>query len=474
MPPALRLYQIAAIDALRASLRDGHRAPICVAPTGAGKTTIAAWMIESAVARGKRVLFLAHRKELIDQAHRRLAEYGVPSGGGMGDDPRTDHRMPVQVASVPTLIRRPPLSPAPDIIVTDECHRAPGASNSKVLAMYPAAVVIGLTATPFRLDGRGLGEVFDDIVVVTNPDTLVAEGFLVAPRVFSPWRPDLKGVATVAGDWNQEQLGARCREGCGDVLDAWKRHAGPGTSTLAFAVTIEHSMALLDTFTGAGVSVAHVDGTTPKGERDAGLGPHGTLARGEVDVVCNVGVLTEGFDCPAVSCVVLARPTQSRALYLQMVGRGLRPFAGKDSALLLDFGANVARHGWPTDDLSAWYTLEGRMPKSKEDAASVKTCKGCYAIFPSTVPWPCPACGWMPEEKPEYKADERKGVELAETQRLKATSVEGMKRARKDFEFWEGQRLQRGYAKGWVAHRFKGKYGYWPPSWWTLTAGRVG
>src|SRR3990172_812358 len=200
----LRPYQSEAIAALRDMLRRGLRRVILVSPTGSGKTVMACALMQSAVARGNRVLVLAHRKELIDQCSEKLDRFGVPHGVQMAEHPRWRPQDPVQVASVATLIRRltGPRRPEAELIVVDECHHARAETYQKILDSYPGAPVIGLTATPWRSDGKGLGELFQDRVVAATVAQLTASGDLVPSAGFSYEIPDLAQVRTTGGDYN--------------------------------------------------------------------------------------------------------------------------------------------------------------------------------------------------------------------------------------------------------------------------------
>jgi superfamily II DNA or RNA helicase len=312
MTDPLRPYHQRALDALRAVWQ---RNPVLVAPTGSGKTTIAAHLVAGAVGRGRRVLFLAHRKELIDQAAVRFLGY-VPDVGIVkaGITPTPAAR--VQVASVQTLVNRTP--PPADVVVIDECHHATAATYQTILGWYPTACRVGLTATPFRTDGTGLGSAgFGDLVVAATPQELIDEGSLLEPRVFEAVEtPDLKGVRTTGGDFAPGELALRVDTPklIGDIVEAWKTYAADRL-TVVFACTVAHSRHIVEQF---GDIAAHLDGTTPADERDAILE---RFAAGDIRIVSNYGVLTEGWDVPAAGACVLARPTKSLGLFLQMAGQ---------------------------------------------------------------------------------------------------------------------------------------------------------
>lgn len=286
-------------------------------------TVIGSEIIRGAVLRDTRTLFLAHRRELIDQTSEKLGRFGVPHGVIMGAK-RMALQQPVQVASVQTVINRVAVLPRFKLIMVDEAHHVTeGNTYAKLLKAWPEARIIGLTATPWRLDGIGLGDVFDGHILVRTPKQLRDEGYLVPVCGSEYEAPKTAGVAVRGGDFQASDLDAAVRSKTlyGNIVKEWMADAG-NVRTIVFCVSVAHAKELAQAFVDAGVRAESVDAKTPKEARAATLA---RLRSGETRVVCNVAVLTEGFDCPAVSCVVLARPTLSTSLYLQMVGRALRP-----------------------------------------------------------------------------------------------------------------------------------------------------
>jgi superfamily II DNA or RNA helicase len=209
---------------------------------------------------------------------------------------------------------------------------------------------------------------------------LTARGYLVPTRVFAPNKPDLRDVQKVGGDYNQRQLGRTMDKPVltGDILDHWKR-LGEDRQTVGFAVSVEHSLHLRDKFREAGIVAEHLDGETPVDERAAILR---RLASGETQVLWSVGVLTEGVDIPSLGCLILARPTMSEGLYLQMAGRGLRPHPGKTDVVILDHAGCTLQHGFVDDDRN-WELTKDRMRKASEridTALTVKACPKCFQV----------------------------------------------------------------------------------------------
>lgn len=472
-PPVGRLaprdYQTNGIDDARRILAEGVRALLLVMATGGGKTVVAALIALGALAKGKRVLFVGPRREIIAQAFWKLVEAGVPEldlgvimANGVIPHPATQQpysarrpMAPCQVASLQTLNNRR-LPPA-DVVFIDEAHHATSETWAKVIRHYleAGAKVVGLTATPCRADGRGL-RIFERLHVIATFRELAARGFLIVPRVFtSPKQADLAGVkVSDSGDYNQAQLAERMdkRELVGDVVEHYLR-LGPGRRGVIFAASVEHSRHLAKAFTEAGVPAGHIDGTTKAEERDLVLAQ---LRRGEIQVICNFGCLTEGWDEPTISYVALVRPTKSLSLALQMFGRGLRPHASKADVVVADHAGVVHAHGFPQDDRE--WDLEGiaKRPAS----TSCRTCPKCYASFtPGTAV--CSECGyvWPPAERDEPEQVDGELVEASETDTPRPPSVSDRMTA---YAAILADAWARGRKVGWARHTYHEKFGMWP------------
>lgn len=463
----LREYQQAAIQRLRQSVAQGARRPLLTLPTGAGKTVLAAGMTASALERGSRVLFLAHRRELIDQTARQFHAAGIDTGILMAERPQKS--APVQVASIQTLQAR--LSkehfhpPEADLVFVDEAHRAASMQYREILeGHYPDSVIVGLTATPVRSDGTGLGVVFDDLVIGPTVRELTDLGYLVPMRYWAPTIPDLTGVDTRKGDYVESQLEQAMDDKrlIGDIVSQWWRLASD-RQTVVFASGVAHSRHLAQAFRDTGVAAEHIDGDTFKEERDHIIW---RVQRGDVQVLCNCLVTTEGWDAPEVSCAVLARPTKSLGLYLQMAGRVLRPAPGKEDALLLDHSGSVHMHGFIDDDhpwaLDAQDKIQRRQQKRDQTNTHKRiTCGECGYVYQGRVV--CPACGWAPPAKSQ-------APEVDEGDLAPVSGEEGQKRARKwtkaDKQRWYsmllGHARAKGYKDGWAAHKYREKVGVWP------------
>lgn len=416
----LRPDQQAPVNETRQRIISGEHPVVLTAPCGWGKSYVACYIINGAVARSKHVLFLVNRRILVNDLSKRLSAHAVEHGVIMADDSRRRPWCPVQVASIDTLQRRVTL-PKADLIIVDECHFSLSPNYLKLLARYPGVPVIGLTATPIRLNGRGLGSFYKSIVQGPPDSELTAAGLLVRPRVFAPSRPDLSSVRIQDGDYNQRELAVvmdRSRL-IGDIVDTWRRNAA-GRPSVVFAVTVEHSRHIVEQAVAAGIRAVHVDANTPDRERDAAWDG---LESGRLDWVSNVGIASYGWDSPATSCCILARPTMSLGLYLQMVGRVRRPFPGKQDCIVLDHAGNVLRHGFPDED-RVWL-LEDQ-PKRKRSSAEPATgiwicakCWGANRVGQMTCSVPDIATGTpCGEPKPKQAREvEHAAGELAELKR---------------------------------------------------------
>lgn len=446
----------ARIEALRAT---GVRRIVAVAPTGAGKSVMIAEDVHRMTAAGLRGMLVAHRLELVEQLSGKLDALGIDHGIIQASHPRHRPWLPIQVASVPTLARREPgRLPAADFLIPDECHHAVSTSWAGVLDHYRSAWITGWTATPYRLDGRGLSEArFDAIVVIAEVQELIDAGFLVEPTVIGVAKPDMRGVAISHGDFNQKQAGERMNQKhlVGDIVKTWL-HRASERLTVVFAQNIEHSRSIVDRFGSIGVRAEHVDANTPEVDRRAVLA---RLTNGTTRVVSNVGLFTEGWDLPALSCAVIARATMSRSLWRQMAGRALRPYPGKLSALILDHGGNWIQHGMITDQEE--YSLGGgvRVLTKGEAAFRTKRCKKCLGINRASAEV-CAICHAVFEAERRIVL-ERPGELVEVTGAMRYSGMNEDQKA-KAFAGLLRKAKANDYAANYAGAAFKGMFGTWP------------
>lgn len=395
----LRDYQLDLVAGVRNAYRVGKRAPLVVSPTGSGKTVLFAFIAQGTSAKGNGVVILVHRQELVDQTCRTLRAFSVDHGViAAGRTP--DRSLPVQVASVQTYVRRLD-SFRPALIIADEAHHATAGSWRKVIEHQPQARVLGVTATPQRLDGKGLKDVFDDLIRGPEVADLIAGGHLAPPVYYAPpVVADLSHIATRGGDFAQEELAAEMDRLTitGDAVEHYARICR-GAPAVAFCCSVKHAQHVAEQFQAAGFRAATIDGTMDKEARREVVR---MLGDGRLHVLTSCEIINEGFDLPIVTAAILLRPTKSLGLHLQQVGRVLRPAPGKERAVILDHVGNLSRHGF-AEDVREW-TLDGRKKKKKrkatdEEDIQTRQCPQCFRCHP---PAPvCPECGF------EYPRKER-------------------------------------------------------------------
>jgi DNA repair protein RadD len=452
----LRPYQERAQTALRASLAAGKRRPMLQIPTGGGKTLLAAHEIRDARALGERVAFVVPKLSLIDQTVDAFEAEGIDCIGVIqADHPRTDRAAPLQICSVQTLERRG--LPEVQRVFVDEAH-----TMHRVIFRWmkacPDIPFIGLSATPWS---SGLGKFYDALIIAATPRSLTEEGYLCRSVVFAPSQVDLDGVRTVAGDFDEGELGRRVNTAqlVGDVIETWQAR-GQNRPTLCYGVNRAHAEHLQQRFLEAGIAAGYVDGFTDRVDRKRVLR---RFRAGEVKIICNVGVLTTGVDIPMVSCIIDAAPTQSEIKYVQTIGRGLRTSPDKDELIVLDHASNALRLGLVIDihhdRLDVGQDRQARGQKSERSAPLPRLCDACKAVLParSIV---CSECGATREAKNAIVHRDGELVELGSTAPVKTVHTLAEK-----IQFYAellGYGRERGYRQGWAAHKFRERFGHWP------------
>lgn len=375
-----------------------YQSVLMYGPTGIGKTNMAALILLRMLQKQKRAIMAVHRDNLLQQTARTLDEFQLPYGyiaAGM----TFERRCPVHLASIQTLARRLDKVHAPDLLIVDEAHLAAAKTWSRVVDFYRSrgTKILGLSGSPTRLDGKPLSNLFDTMVMGPSVRWLIDNGFLSDYIAYCPSKVDLSGVHAKMGDFQTNELSAAMDKPAitGDAVSHYKKLAD-GTRAVCYCVSIKHSRNVCDTFNAAGIQAAHIDGTTPKNEQRRAIRD---FADGRVKVLCNVELITTGFDLSAqvgrdvpIETMIGLRPTQSLALHLQMIGRALR--RKPQPAILLDHAGNILRHGLP-DDHRDW-DLNGKPKSGKktaDDALPIRQCERCYTVHrPAPA---CPSCGFF-------------------------------------------------------------------------------
>ena len=461
------------VGMLRQSLQAGHKSILGVASPAFGKTVVAAHITETARAKNpdSTIWFLVHRKNLLRQTSKSFwaahIEHGLLTSG------RRASKLPIQVGTIGTVNSRFNTLSPPSILFIDEAHLARGAMFERVIswARDNGSIVIGLTGTPERLDGKALGDLFDDLIEAKSTKWLIEQGRLSEYIAFTtPMGPPLDGVKKSGGDFNKSELAAAMDKPTivGDAVSHWRKHAN-GMRTVAYCVNVAHNKHTADAFNQAGIPAAHVDADTTEAELKAvceGLADRSIL------VLCNCELVIEGFDLSAqvgrdvtLECCILLRPTQSVARYLQMVFRALR--RKPQPAVILDHAGCIMKHGLPCE--SRDWTLDGQKKgkrKAKDDAPDVQVqqCMKCYAVFKPS-PDNCPMCGEVIERKVR-KIEQIDGE-------LQAVDMEMVRRERKREQGMAqslGELIQLGRRRGmkkpeaWAAITFAARQGRKPTS----------
>ncbi len=456
----LRPYQDDIIAQSRATMKRGIHSLVIESPTGSGKTALTAMMLKTAAARGIRCWFLMHRVELIRQSMQTFksvgVEFGLIAAGFTEDSSKL-----VQLCSVGTIGRRLERLADPGLIVYDEAHHVAAKTWADIHAAYPSAFHIGLTATPERLDGKGLGAFFKEMVKGPDVRWLISNGFLSDYRlVIPPGGVDATGVHRQMGDFNHAELAiaADHPQIFGNAVREYKKYAN-GKRALARHVNVNLSKRLAAEFVANGIPALHVDGKTPRAERQASMD---SFIRGETLVLTNVDLFSEGVDVPSVECVLDLRPTQSLTLCLQFWGRSLRPYPGKSKAIIIDMGGNFRRHGLPCE-IRDW-CLEGRK-KKKSNLSSVETieCPVCYAVILGN-PSVCPDCGHEFKEpgagrKVDHVDGDLEEIDIEAARKIKWAKIEKWREIAKARTLDDFKILARKYSykPGWAWYRFNAR-----------------
>ena len=450
----VRPHQEKAISMIRQSLGRGNKRVILQAGTGFGKTFVSASIIRSALAKGKRVVFTVPRTMLVNQTIREFEAEGINHIGVIqADHPRCDYDAPVQIASVQTMQRRGVPTEC-DLVLVDEAHLSPNLIYAW-MRDCPSLPFVGLTATPWM---AGMGDHWQDLVMPISLRELIEQGYLSPFTVYAPSHPDLSGVGTTADDYKQGELSEVMQENrlVADVVETWKQRA-QGLPTLIFAVDLAHAKKIQGQFAEAGINMGYVEANTDAPERQFLLDQ---MSQGKLAGIVSVGTMTTGVDAD-VRCVVLARPTKSEPLFVQMIGRGLRTAPGKEKCIILDHADNHARLGFVTDIHHEELRKGKEKPKPKQHEKPERLPRECPSCGTLRTRGPCPGCGFEPTRQSDLEFEEGVLREITPKDDAKAKPPTMIDKQ----EFWsmalwvDRERGKEGrLAKG----LYRGKFDVWP------------
>jgi len=447
MQVKLRNYQEMAIAQLDDEFRKGNRRVILWAIMGAGKTTIATWLIARAVQYDFPVIFIVRGRELVKNASETLDKYKIAHSINMAGHWRYDQKKIVQVCSVDTLKSRKnyPFTDKEPLIFLDEAHK----NYDEIFEIYPNAFIVGMTGTPFNDMSS-----YHSYVHPVEGYELRDQGHLVPEKIYCPHIIDVSAVKIKAGDFEKKQLESVVTSSAvvGNVVQDYITY-GQSRPTVCFAVSVEHSLQLTQAFNDAGIKAVHCDANSNDKERkDA----RDNIVSGRISVICNVDIFSVGWDCPSISCIILARPTWSLTWYMQAIGRGLRSHSGKSNCIILDNAGNVFRHGTPYRIREISLEKPSKK-KSRVMDNKVCTCEECFFIFDPEEHTQCPECGWVkPRKLREIKSSDGKLIEYFESEEDRQEHLFKMMRA--DYYKLEWVRKTKKLHVNWVFIQLKKKY----------------
>ncbi len=439
---SLRPYQNDLVEQLRAAWREGCKAPCIVLPCGGGKSCILAEMARRTTWNGKRVLFLVHRRELVEQIVSTFCKWGV--------DMRLCDVMMVQTAS-----RRLKNLKKPALIMTDENHHSPAASYRRIYDFFPDVLRVGVTATPVRLNGDGLGDVNDKLLVGVSAKWLIENNCLAPYDYYAPSVADLTGLHIKMGEYITAEIEqAMIKKAVfGDVISYYHKLAD-GKKAICYCASITHSKAMAETFSADGIPAAHIDGDTPKVERAEIIAK---FRSGEIRILCNVDLISEGFDVPDCECAILLRPTQSLTLYIQQSMRAMRYREGK-RAVIIDHVGNYARFGLP-DDEREWTLEKKRKNQHQQNEIKARMCPDCFLTFNPDMAQKqdgspvCPHCGYVFPKQERKELEIQSAAELTKIEgfRINYDSPDDCKTYKELLEYAK----RKGYKPGWAYYQAK-------------------
>ena len=374
----LRPYQLALKNKAREAFKNNKRV-ILLAPCGSGKTVIASSIMQDAIKKGNKVWFIVHRSELMKQANDTLERYGIPKKN-------------IEVYMVQSLAHKlDKIKEEPNLIIVDECQHSSSSTYRKIINQYPNAYILGLSATPTRLTGKPLGDIYETIISEVTAKQLIEMKYLADYSYYAPeLNIDFNNIKIKAGDYDTEDVNRVMSKAkiYGDIIKTYKKLAN-NKKTILYCASIEYSKKMEKLFSENGYKIKHFDGTTPEKERQQIVED---FRNNKIQMLTNVDLIGEGFDVPDCECVLLLRPTQSLNLFIQSSTRCLRK-NGDKKAIIIDYVNNIQKHGLPTMDRQ--WSLDKKVKEydneNDDGTLRIRVCKECFSTFEGGDV--CPYCG---------------------------------------------------------------------------------
>ena len=453
----LRPYQEKLISDVRLELQRGNRGVLMQSATGSGKTATTAYMISEAFKRGKSVWFIVHREELIKQSSLAFEKINLSHGIVAAGWP-TNYKSKIQICSIMTLKNRLHMLSRPDMIVYDECQYMGADTWDYIFGENPNAYHIGLSATPWRLDGKGFRKYFQSMVKGPSVKWLIDNKYLSDYTIFAPTNFDASQFSISKGDYDSKEVSEFMEKPTivGDCYEKWAKYAY-GKKTIAFAPSVQFSKNLVESFQSRGISARHLDGNTDSYERDKAIREY---ASGDVMLLSNCNLFVEGFDVPSVEAMLNCKPTKSLARYLQAIGRVLRPSEGKEKAIIIDQVNACMEHGFPRDEIE-WSLDERekkRAKKGDKPESPTKVCGTCLCANHAAHRF-CDNCGAAFEIKERSGPDQIDGdleeVNEAEFKKRRKLEEKNVKSLEEAIQLG----VQRGYKnpRWWAENKYRYK-----------------
>jgi superfamily II DNA or RNA helicase len=432
-------YQRSLVNKARQTYTNGYKSPCVVAPCGAGKSVIISDIARMTTDKGNRVLFLVHRKELIDQIQNTFRL----------NDVNLEH---VEFGMVQTVVRRLEKTVKPSLIITDESHHGLAASYRKIYDYFHDVLRLSFTATPIRLNGSGLGDINDILIEEVDAEWLIENNFLSPYKYYAPKLIDTSLLKiNNLHEFSNSSIDQAMENKTiyGDVIEHYQQLAS-GEQAICYCHSLEASKFVKQEFINHGIVAEHIDAKTPKVERDEIIQK---FRDKEIQVLCNVDLIGEGFDVPDCSTVIMLRPTQSLSLFIQQSMRGMRYQPGKTS-IIIDHVDNVRRFGLP--DAKRHWSLHSKKTSSSQAEIKIKQCISCFSVYPISLT-ACPECGYKPEVKQVTEYDVDKSAVLEEVQKEDVVVTLDFREPADCKNMSELYLLakNRGYKRGWAYHQGK-------------------